>query len=187
MFAYTMMGAVAAATAYMFVKGERSEVEYVRSSVDQRMYLVQKGGTASQAADALGKINTDIEALIRHLKEKYPDDDRVKRIVARYNPAAVSEGTSKSGYTSYSVNKGERIVLCLRQEDESFAPPNVVMYVTLHELAHLATKEIGHGSTFWANMKFILKEAISIGIYKKQDYSKDPQPFCGITVDSSII
>ena len=187
MFAYTMIGAVAAASAYAYVQGARSEVEYVRSNVDERTYLVQKGGTASQAADALAKINMDIEALIRHLQEKYPDDERVKLIVKRYNPANISEGTAKSGYTSYSVNKGESLVLCLRQTDESFAPPNVVMYVTLHELAHLATNSIGHGQPFWDSFSFILNEAMAIGIYKKQDYAHDPQQYCGIEINSSIV
>jgi WLM domain len=191
MFAYTMIGAVGAAAAYAFVKGERSEVEYVRSNVDQRTYLVQKiqkgGATSMQAADALGKIVTDIEALIRHLKEKYPKDERVILIDKRFDPAAISEGSSHTGYTSYSVNKGESVVLCLRQEDDSFAPPNVVMYVALHELSHLGTKEVGHPPSFWSTFSFILKEAVAIGIYKKQDFAKEPQAFCGITVDSSVI
>lgn len=191
MFAYTMIGAVGAAAMYAFVKGERSEVEYVRSNVDQRTYLVQKiqkgGATSTQAADALGKIVTDIEALIRHLKEKYPKDERVILIEKRFDPSAVSEGSSHTGYTSFTTNKGERIVLCLRQEDDSFAAPNVAMYVALHELAHLGTKEVGHTANFWAAFEFILKESVAIGIYKKQDYAKEPQAFCGITVDSSVI
>jgi len=187
MFAYTMIGAVGAAAAYAFVKGERAEVEYKRSTVDQRTYLVQKFEDSGQAADALGKISSDIEALIRHLKQKYPNDERTILVAERFNPAAVSEGSSHTGYTSYSVDKGQRIVMCLRQEDDSFAPPNVTMYVALHELAHLATKEIGHGVQYWTNFKHILKEAIAIGIYKKQDFAKDPQPYCGIVVDSSVV
>lgn len=187
MFGWTMIGAVTAAAGYAYVQGAQSEVEYVRSSVDQRSYLVQKGGTASRAADALGKISMDIEALIRHMQKKFPDDARVVRMAARFNPSAVSEGTSKSGYTSYSVNKGESVVLCLRQPDDSFADPNVVMYVALHELGHLATKEIGHPPPFWDAFRFILREAVAIGIYTKTDYAKDPKPFCGITVDSSVI
>lgn len=190
MFAYTMIGAVGAAAAYAYVQGERSEVEYVRSNVDQRTYLVQKiqkgGATSSQAADALGKIVTDIEALIRHLKEKYPKDERVLLIDKRFDPAAISEGSSHTGYTSYSVNK-QKVVICLRQEDDSFAPPNVVMYVALHELAHLGNEEIGHPPSFWRLFEFILKEAVAIGIYKKEDFAKKPQPYCGITVDSSVI
>lgn len=191
MFAISLIGAVSAASVYAYIQGSNSEVEYVRSNVDGRQYLVQKinqkGAGSSEAADALGKISSDIEALIRHMQEKYPDDERTKLMAKRFNPDNVSEGSSHSGYTSYSVGKGQRLVLCLRQTDDSFASVNVVMYVALHELAHLATKEIGHPPSFWKNFSWILKESIAIGIYKKQDYSKDPQQFCGITVDSSVV
>lgn len=191
MFATTLIAAVSAASAYAYVQGSNSEVEYVRSNVDGRQYLVQKikqkGAGSSEAADALGKISSDIEALIRHMQEKYPTDERTHLMAKRFDPSSVSEGSAHSGYTSYAVGKGQKLVLCLRQTDDSLAPVNVVFYVALHELAHLATKEIGHGPVFWTNFKWILKEAIAIGIYKKQDYSKDPQPFCGITVDSSVI
>lgn len=186
MFAYTMIGAVSAAAAYAWVQGERAEVEYVRSNVDGRPYLVQKGGTSTQAADQLGKINRDIEALIRHLREKYPKDDRYIRIEQRFDPSAVSEGSAHSGYTSFTIDK-HKVVLCLRQEDDSFAPPNVVMYVALHELAHMGTKEIGHPPAYWSLFSDILRESVKLGVYRKQDYAADPQPFCGIVVDSSVI
>ena len=186
MFAITMAGAVMSAAAYAYVQGALSEVEYVRSDVDGRTYLVQKGGDATVAANALGKINSDIDALIKHMREKYPSDERVHRIAQRFDPAAVSEGSSHTGYTSYSINK-QKMVLCLRQTDDSFAAPNVVMYVALHELAHLSTDTIGHNSDFWTNFRWILKEAIEIGIYKKQDFASDPQPYCGIVVDSSVV
>lgn len=189
MFAYTLIGAVVAASAYAYVHGQVSEAEYVTSQVDGRTYLVQKNSTSQDAANALGKINNDVSALIRHLVQKFPKDPRVQRLVARYNPANVSEGSASSGYTSYSVSKGERLVFCLRQDDEekSFASPNVVFYVVVHELGHLATNEIGHPPIFWKNFAFLLEEAIKIGIYKKEDYAKNPQKYCGIIVDSSII
>ena len=191
MFATTLIAAVSAASAYAYLQGESSEVEYVRSNVDGRQYLVQKikqeGAGSSEAADALGKISADIEALIRHMQEKYPNDERTKLMAQRFNPQNVSEGNAHSGYSSYSVDKGAKLVLCLRQTDDSFAKPNVVLYVALHELAHLATKEIGHPPIFWKNFAWILKEAVAIGIYKKIDYSKNPEPFCGISVDSSVI
>jgi len=188
MFAYALIGAVSAASAYAYLHGHTAEVQYVRSQVDGRMYLVQKTPTSQEAADALGKINMDVTALIRHLVAKYPTDPRVLRLQDRYDPSAISEGSPDSGYTSYSVNKGERLVLCLRKDDiNQFASPNVVSYTWIHELGHLATKEIGHPPQFWDCFRFLLKEAIAIGIYKYEDYSKNPQSFCGITIDSTVL
>lgn len=188
MFAFALIGAVSAAAAYAYLKGHTSEVVYLRSEVDGNMYLVQKNGSSQEAANILGKINMDVQALIRHLLKKYPDDPRYRRIAQNWDPSAVSEGSVSSGYTSYSVNKGERVVLCLTTDDpKEFASPNVVTYVTLHEIAHLGDDAVGHGSSYWTLFADLLKEAIEINIYKKEDFASNPQSFCGITVDSSII
>jgi hypothetical protein len=86
------------------------------------------------------------------------------------------------------VNKGEKIVLCLRQKNTNeLVAKNVILYVTIHELAHLMTSEVGHTKTFWNNFKFILQEAVDIGIYNKTDYSKEPAKYCGIKITSSVI
>lgn len=174
---------------YMYLKSYYAEVTYVKSNVDKRNYLVRKLPDRQQAADMLASINQDLGRLVNHLTAKYPDNPSVQRLFENFNPANVSEGSAQSGYTSYSVNKGERIILCLRQKDnvDSFVPKNVVMYVAIHELGHLATESIGHDQDFWDNFKFILEEAVSIGIYQKIDFSSNPAPYCGIKITSSII
>lgn len=171
-----------------YIKKYYGEVEYVKSTVDNRYYLVRKLASKQKAADFLANINKDCMTLIKHLRKKYPENEDVKRLVKNYNPDSVSEGSAESGYTSYSVNKGEKIILCLRQkEDNAFVEKNVILYVTLHELAHLMTNEIGHTKVFWENFKFILQEAVDINIYKKVDYSKAPVKYCGIKITSSVI
>lgn len=174
--------------AVFYVKKHYGEVDYVKSQVDQRFYLVRKLPDRQKAADFLANMNKDINTLIKHLMSTYPNDENIRRLYKNYNPESVSEGSSESGYTSYSVNKGEKIILCLRQKGTNeFADKNVVMYVTVHELAHLMTEEVGHTQTFWDNFRFILKEAVDIGLYNKVDYSKDPVKYCGIKITSSVI
>jgi hypothetical protein len=86
------------------------------------------------------------------------------------------------------VNKGEKIVMCIRQaKDNAFVDLNVLMYVALHELAHLMTEEIGHPKSFWDNFKRLATEAVDIGVYKRDDFKAKPQSYCGITISSSII
>lgn len=174
---------------YMYLKSYYAEVTYVKSNVDGRNYLVRKLPDRQQAADMLASINQDLSRLVNHLTAKYPDNPCVQRLFENFNPANVSEGSAQSGYTSYSVNKGERIILCLRQKDnvDSFVPKNVVMYVAVHELGHLATESIGHDQDFWDNFKFILEEAVQIGTYHKVDFASNPAPYCGIKITSSII
>ena len=164
-----------------------SEVEYFQSEIDNRKYLVRSLPDKNVAANTLAEINRDLMALIKHMKDKYPDNVDVNRMFENYNPNAISEGSPDSGYTSYSVNKGEKLVICIRNSDNSFVDKNVVMYPALHELGHIMTSEIGHTKMFWDNFKFILKEAIEIGIYKKIDFQENPTPYCGITIKSSVI
>ena len=57
-----------------------------------------------------------------------------------------------------------------------------MMFVAIHELAHLMTKEVGHTKNFWDNMKFLLVKAIDIDIYKKQDFNSVPKEYCGTTI-----
>jgi len=171
-----------------YIKKNYGEIEYVKSSVDQKTYLVRKLTDREKAANLLAEIVKDCETLIKHLVEKYPSNEDIKRLARNFNPDNVSEGSADSGYTSYSVNKGEKIILCLRQkEDNSFVEKNTIMYVTIHELAHLMTSEIGHTKAFWDNFKFIIQEAVDIGLYTKVDYNKAPVRYCGRKITSSII
>lgn len=174
---------------FLYIKSYYAEVTYVKSKIDNKSYLVRKLPDSQQAADFLATINIDLQKLVKYLVATYPDNANIKRLYKNFNPDNISEGSPYSGYTSYSVNKGERIILCIRQNDEkgTFVDKNVAMYVTIHELAHLATESIGHEPDFWANFKFILQEAVNIGLYTKVDFAKNPQPFCGIKVSSSVI
>lgn len=174
---------------FLYIKSYYAEVVYIKSNIDNRNYLVRKLPDCQKAADYLASLNKDILQLIKHLMAKYPDKIEIKRLFANFNPDNVSEGSSQSGYTSYSVNKGERIVLCIRQKDaeDSFVDRNTIMYVICHEIGHLATASIGHDQEFWDNFKFILNEAINIDLYTKIDFAKSPAKYCGISITSSIL
>lgn len=178
----------------VFVSNRYRPVQYVRSSVDGREYLVRKVADRQEAADILARLNAKVLRLIDNLVTKYPDDERVALLDDRYNPDALSEGSNDDGYSSYTINKGKRIVLCLRSRDKKdrsnggkLEDENTLVYVLVHELAHLATVEVGHPPEFWKNFKFLVQEAVSLGVYKDHDYSKDPVEYCGVTIDSSSV
>lgn len=171
----------------MFIQNHYGEVEYVTSSIDNRSYLVQKLPDRQQAADYLADINMRLTRLVKHMMAKHGNNQDVLQLYKLYNPNALSEGSIESGYTSYSVNKGEKVILCIRQKDRSFVPKNIVMYVAIHEVAHIMTKEIGHTETFWNNFRFLLEEAMSIGLYEKVDFNRQPADYCGIKITNSVI
>lgn len=174
---------------FLYLKSYYSEVAYVKSKIDDRTYLVRKLKDKQQAADLLATVNKNMLKLINHLVAEYPDKPEIKRLFANYNPNNVSEGGPENGYTSYSINKGERIILCIRQKNKehSFVDLNTIIFVSIHELAHLATISVGHEKDFWDNFKFLLTDAVKIGIYEKTDYASNPVPYCGIKVTSNVI
>lgn len=170
----------------LYIKHHYGEVEYVKAN-DNKSYLVRNLDDKQEAANFLADITVDLQKLVQHMMAKYPDNEDAQRLYKNFNPASISEGSVDSGYTSYSINKGEKIILCIRQKDKSFVPKNTIMYVAIHELGHLMTNEIGHTDTFWKNFKFLLNEAIDQKLYVHDNYKENPQDYCGIKITSTIL
>lgn len=158
-----------------------NKVENITSKIDNRNYEVQLKEDAAEAADLIAKIREKLMILVDHLKNSYPGDARILRLNQNFNPDNMREGIDNPKYTSYSVNKGEQIVLCLRTKDK-LVDINTMMFVVLHELSHIVTVSIGHTEEFWENFKWILEESINIGIYVKQDFAKENVEYCGMTI-----
>jgi hypothetical protein len=64
---------------------------------------------------------------------------------------------------------------------------NIVMFVLIHEMAHLMTFSVGHTPEFWANFKRILHDAVQCGIYTPVNYAHSPTNYCGMTITDSPI
>ena len=161
-----------------------NEVTSVRSTIDNNEYLVRNRDDKVEAANILAQIRKNLEKIIESMKNKYPNDVSVLRMNKNFRPDNLSESGKSNQYTSYSVNKGEKIVFCIRQKDENetFVDMNTIMFVSIHELAHVMSKSVGHTEEFWKNFKLLLEESISLGVYKKENYSNNPKAYCGITV-----
>jgi hypothetical protein len=174
---------------FFYLKNHYAEVTYVKSTIDDNYYLVRRLQDKEEAANILAKLGADMEKLIKHLLAKYPDNKDIKRLYENFNKKNISESSPDSGYTSYSVDKGKRLVLCIRQKNalNSFVDYNNLIYTITHEISHVAVSDIGHTPHFWEFFRFILKEAVDIGIYTKVDYAKNPADFCGIKITSSVL
>lgn len=171
-----------------YVRSFYGEVEFLVSNVDGENYLVRKLPDAQEAADTLAQLNEHLKSIVQHVVAKYGETNPdIQRLYRNYNPKNVSEGGVEHGYTSYSVNKGEKLVMCIRQSNGSFVDMNTLIYVAVHELAHLMTQEVGHTPTFWQNFKFLLNEAIELGKYRFDDYARNPREYCGIKITSSVL
>jgi len=157
----------------------------ITSGVDNEKYTVQIKEDSKEAADLIAKIKQRIITLIEHMEKTFGiSDDRVANLKNNFRPDRLKEGVDTPGYTSYSINKGEQIVLCLRNND-TLVDINTMMFVVLHEMSHLASVSIGHTEEFWNNFRWILEESINIGIYVKQDFEKKSVEYCGMDITSS--
>ena len=163
------------------------DITFCKSDIDNKEYLVRNMEDKTEAANLLSKIRIKLDKLTHIMKEKYPNDESVVRLNKRFNSENISESGKGSQYTSYSVNKGEKIVFCIRQKDdkESLVDENTITFVSIHELAHIMTKSVGHTPEFWENFRRLLKEAITEKLYNKEDYTNNPKDYCGIKVTDS--
>lgn len=64
---------------------------------------------------------------------------------------------------------------------------NLVMYVLLHEISHVACPEYDHTPLFKKIFRFICQEAIDVGLYEKIDFVNTPKEYCGMGINESII
>ena len=180
-----------------------SEIEYVKSAIDNNIYAIRRGKGKTkefllESANTLAQINLNIEKLITFLQNKYSNDSSksyfIQKLRDNYNPYMISEAAVDPRYTTYTVDKHD-MHICLRTRDkfEKIYDINILMYVVLHECAHLANYSqngiaiIGHGPEFIEIFKFLVNNAILLNIYKYVDYSSIPQEYCGLIVSSQVI
>jgi hypothetical protein len=153
--------------AFLYNRGPQKTVE-VQSKTDGKIYNVQNLPDKQEACERMAKIRANLEKLVDNYKNdpSAMADPRVKILVERFNPNSMIENDIDADTTSYSENKGETLVVCLRDKRAPypFADENTVMFVLLHEMAHLMTTTIGHTPEFWNNFKKILQDANQVGI-----------------------
>lgn len=185
---------------YMYLETRTYEVLYVKSTVDNKEYLVRNLDDKQEAANLLARTRAKLVKVVDHLKgvtdeeaieysSKKEDAENnkegFKRLIGRFQPDNISESTPNNKYTSYSVNKGQKIVFCLRAKGkpvETLVEDNVIMFVALHELAHIMTVSVGHTEEFWENFRILLRVAIKLKLYKDQDYASKPVDYCGTKI-----
>jgi len=167
------------------------QLKCIMSTVDGDKYCVRERKDVQAASNLLASITEKMKALVKYLDEKYPKEsgkDNVRRLVQKFNPRKIVETLPTSEYTAYSENKGQKIAFCLNKKKEDnnhLIEENTLMFVALHEMAHVASKSIGHNTEFWDNFTFLIGEAEEIKIYTPIDYSKKNEEYCGMTITSS--
>ena len=172
----------------------KSNLKYIESGKTGTKYLVQNNKYKKETAELLEKIIVNMYKLKKYLVkniDKFHDFNiYIKQLDEKLNEerTTIYENKEKSDLTSYSVNKGEEIVFCLKsKKSDKNHKINTIMYVAIHEMAHLGCPEIGHTPLFNKIFKFFLQEAVKINLYIYKNYSDEPIEYCGMVLTTNIL
>lgn len=151
---------------------------------DGREYKVRDTPEKKEIAETLARLNGKIEKFFQKLEQEaeFSYKPMVTRLRKNYNPATLSEGQFDKRYTSYTVNKGEKMVLCLRSRDEKdeIHDDNLMFYVVLHELGHVASVTEDHSPEFHKNFRYLLKKASEWNMFK---ITNGKFNYCGMDIN----
>ena len=185
--------------------GKRDMI-YTKSDIDNEHYMVRNVQNKKQAANMLARVKENIYAVTNYMSKNL-DDPKISntpkykefkpyilQLKEKIRGVLVKESSANTVHTSYTINKGEQIVFCIRSKaistilnSNNIHDINLVMYVALHEISHVACPEYDHTPLFKKIFRFICGEAIEMGIYKKIDFDVNPREYCGMKINDSII
>jgi len=187
-FGYIIIAVVLLICLKIYYESDAFNLKCIISSVDGNRYCVREREKMEMAADLLAKVTKKSKLLVYYLQNKYPEDPRVIKLVENFNPQKISETLPTSELTAYSENKGEKVAFCLnktKKDNSKLIDLDTLTFVSLHELSHIMTTSIGHKQDFWQNFKFLLENAKAAKLYDPVDYKKNPQEYCGMTINDN--
>jgi predicted metal-dependent hydrolase len=177
----------------IYIYNQKSNHIYITSNLGNN-YIVNKDEFQNVKVELLDKIQDNMYKLKNILVsniDKYPDfTPYILQLKNNFTKQRthIYETDFNSNLTSYSVNKGEELSICLRsKKNGNFHDINLLMYVVIHEMAHFACPEIGHGALFKKIFKKLIEVAIENNLYKYENYDDNPVEYCGMELKSSII
>lgn len=136
--------------------------------VDKSIYLIEK---------------------LMNIKNYHPNMFKyIMRLKENFSKCSLIQETpiNSDNITSYTINKGDIISLCVYDKNGNLHKNNLLTYVLLHELAHIACPSEGHGKEFIYIFKFITDIAAKNNIYRVENYKKYPINYCGMELNTSI-
>ena len=186
-FGYIIIGFVIAFVMKIYFESDLFQLKCIVSNEDGNTYCVRETPKLELVADLLAQVTNNLKKLVVYMGKKYPTRENVQRLVKKFNPKKISETLPTSTYTAFSENKGEKLAFCTTttKEGTKLIDLNTLTFVAIHELGHVMSETIGHKKEFWENFKFLLKNAVNMGIYEPDNYKKQPKKYCGMMISDN--
>lgn len=172
----------------LYYESDVFNLRCIVSTADGKKYCVRERNNIEKASNLLAQTTDKLKYLVENMNARYSNRKNIQRLVENFNPTTIKETLPTSEYTAYSENKGEKLAFCLnknKKNNENLIDQNTLMFVAIHEIAHIMTLSVGHTEEFWQNFKFLLENAVELGIYEPIDYKKKPKNYCGMTISDN--
>jgi hypothetical protein len=182
---------------YLRRRNQTIEKMSLVEAFDKKKYLVRDLNTKFESANLLAKLMDNLKVLITTLKKRSDSTNNrdlrkfkpfIETIYNKIDSVKVRENEGSNDLTSYSINKGEELVFCIRSKSNNqIHDINELMYVAIHEVSHIGCPENGHTKLFAKINLFLLQRAVELGLYNYRDYSANPVEYCGMILTTSIL
>ena len=185
MFFYIFLAFILILCLKIYYESDAFNLKCIISSKDGNRYCVRERLKLELAADLLASVTGKCKNMVEYMKKTHPNDERTKRLDEGFNPKKINETLPTSELTAYSENKGEKLAFCLNKKkhnNDNLIDSNTLMFVAIHEIAHIMTTSVGHTEEFWNNFKFLLENAVELKLYTPVDYKKEPEGYCGMDI-----
>jgi hypothetical protein len=190
---------------YYLYDGTSSFQSYINNSD----YKVRSGSTNMREikANLLANLYNKLEKIVEKLKSdsSFDNDEAVQRLIKNWDRGiTIKETGFFENDAAYVINK-QYMSVCLVNfcnkksctNINSLENLNLLTYVGIHELAHIMSVEIGHGTEFKINFRFLLNYAKDmkyfdpllnkeIPLYIDLYNLNTPDNFCGVSIINSI-
>jgi hypothetical protein len=184
---------------YFFYTCIYDGTESVKSNLDNNYYSVRKSKGNQIKADLLALIRLKLDTIVKSLeKSEYSTNKTVARLIANWNKGVTIKEIGKlETDAAYVINK-QYMSFCLPDGiEKSLEKINLMTYVAIHELAHVMSLEIGHGTEFVKNFEFLLNYSKGIQyfdpvqnknlpVYIQLNQLNTDDNYCGVPLINSI-
>jgi len=174
-------------------------INYDTIIINHRTYkVIGRYSDKEDAANQLKQINDKGFILLSYLKDTYYNDADpelklvLDNLLHNYDPDFLRELDPIWALKHRALTSNFRYIsMTLRKKNGVFYNEDLLFFVFLHELAHVGTSEKyltssdSHVPMFWSVFKFLLTNAVHIGIIQPVDYKKNPTNYVGIPLTHS--
>ena len=118
-----------------------------------RTYYDYPAVCADPQPAVIRSLRRDMTLVRDFLKQQRHLDPDIAQLLSRFDARRICAGTSSFTW------KKQNIHICLNDSYEDSQDYPLLLFVCIHELAHVMTPECGHGRNFWENMGVLLAVA----------------------------